>query len=204
MLLDAGSAVECAFFPQTSVVSIIQNYASGESIEITTVGCEGVTGASWLVSGMSRSSFQHRVQIAGSGLRLPRVEFERAFEQLPSFQTLVLRSIAASLDHALISAACNRVHMVEQRLARWLLLANDRSPNRALPLTQEILSEMLGVHRPTVSLAVRALEEKGLILHHRGGIRIEDRPGLRSASCECYDLMRWQAPWEADGCASGT
>jgi len=118
------------------------------------------------------------------------VAFQRAMQQLPSFRALMFAHVHAFLEQVLVSAACNGAHSVKQRLARWLLTMRDRHDENTLPITQDLLAEMLGVHRPTVTNAVRALHRAKLIQADRKRVVILDRGGLIKASCECYQVVR--------------
>jgi CRP-like cAMP-binding protein len=121
---------------------------------------------------------------------MPVRAFRQALESVPSFRTLMEASVQAFLEQVLVSVACNGAHSLAQRLARWLLMMRDRGDSDTLPLTHNLLSEMLGVHRPSVTGALRALERRRLIRSSRGAVTLLDRPGLIAASCECYELVR--------------
>ena len=140
--------------PQLSdsgVISVVAVYADGSSIEMATVGREGCTGFQAFF-GEKESSVRFLVQISGSASKLSRVAFTRAMRSLPSFRNLMSAYVNAFLEQVLVSAACNGVHTVKQRLARWLLMMRDRSDDDTLPITQTLLAEMLGVQRPTITL----------------------------------------------------
>jgi len=121
---------------------------------------------------------------------MPRAAFTRAMETMPSFRDLMYAYVQAFLEQVMVSVACNGAHSLKQRLARWLLMMRDRSDGDALPITQSLLAEMLGVQRPTITNAVRELERSGLIEPGRRQVTILDRQGLAAASCECYQLVR--------------
>jgi CRP-like cAMP-binding protein len=139
-------------------------------------------------SGMSRSL----VQMPGSALVMDLPSFRRAQREFPAFQETLLAYARAFLGQVMQSVACNGVHSVEERCARWLLMAHDRSDSDRFPLTQEFLAQMLGVSRPAVNGVARTLQRGGLIRYRRGEVSILDREGLEEASCECYGLMRRQ------------
>ena len=122
--------------------------------------------------------------------KISRMTFNRAMSSMPAFRTLMYSHLQAFLEQVLVSVACNGAHRLKQRLARWLLMMRDRSDDDTLEITQSLLAEMLGVHRPTVSNAARELERTGLIARNRRHITIVDRQGLAEASCECYQLVR--------------
>ena len=121
---------------------------------------------------------------------MSRAAFTRAMRSMPSFQSLMYAYVQAFLEQVLVSVACNGAHNLKQRLARWLLMMRDRGNDDALQITQNLLAEMLGVQRPTVTNAARELERAGLIARGRRHVSILDRQGLVEASCECYQLVR--------------
>jgi CRP-like cAMP-binding protein len=189
VLMDADSSLDHVFFPDSGVVSVVAVYADGSIIEMATVGREGCTGVQ-AVFGAKSSSVQLLVQIPGGAARMSRAAFTRAMESMPPFRGIMYAYVQAFLEQVLVSVACNGAHSLKQRLARWLLMMRDRSDGDALPITQGLLAEMLGVHRPTITNAVRELEGAGLIARGRRQVTILDRQGLTAASCECYQLVR--------------
>ena len=142
------------------------------------------------VFGAEISSIRLLVQIPGGAAKMPRAVFTRAMGSMPSFRNLMSAYAHAFLEQFLVSVACNGAHNLKERLARWLLMMRDRSDGDALPITQNLLAEMLGVQRPTVTNAARELERAGLIARGRRQVTILDRQGLVAASCECYQLVR--------------
>jgi CRP-like cAMP-binding protein len=142
------------------------------------------------VFGARVSSIRLLVQIPGSAAKLSRAAFTRAMGSMPSFRNLMFAYSQAFLEQVLVSVACNGAHNLKQRLARWLLMMRDRADDDALPITQGLLAEMLGVQRPTITNAARELEHAGLIARGRRQVTIVDRKGLTAASCECYQLVR--------------
>jgi len=156
---------------------------------MATIGREGFTGVQ-AVFGAKSSSFQLLIQIPGSAEKMSRAAFTRAMQSIPSFRNLMNAYVHAFLEQVMVSVACNGAHNIKQRLARWLLMMRDRSDSDALPITQDLLAEMLGVQRPTVTNAARELESVGLIERGRRQITIIDRQRLIEASCECYQLVR--------------
>ena len=189
VLMDADSSLDHVFFPDSGVVSVLAVYADGSVIEMATIGREGCTGMQAFF-GAKASSVRLLVQIPGSAAKMSRAAFARAMESMPSFRNLMFAYIHAFLEQILVSAACNGAHSLKQRLARWLLMMRDRSDDDTLPITQDLLAEMLGVHRPSITNAVRELERARLIEPGRRQVTILDRPGLVEASCECYQLVR--------------
>jgi len=189
ILMDADSALDHVFFPDSGVVSVVAVYADGSIIEMATVGREGFTDVQ-AVFGAKRSSVQHLVQIPGSAARMSRAAFTRAMQSMPSFRVLMDAYVQAFLEQVMVSVACNGAHSLKQRLARWLLMMRDRSDGDTLPITQDLLAEMLGVQRPSISNAAQELEHAGLIERGRRQVTILNRQGLTEASCECYQLVR--------------
>ena len=189
ILMNADSALDYVFFPDSGVVSVVAVYADGSIIEMATVGREGFTDVQ-AVFGTKRSSVQLLVQIPGSAAKMSRVAFTRAMQSMPSFRTLMDAYVQAFLEQVMVSVACNGAHSLKQRLARWLLMMRDRSDGDTLPITQSLLAEMLGVQRPTITIAAREFEHAGLIERGRRQVTILDRQRLTETSCECYQLVR--------------
>ncbi len=187
--MDADSSLDNIFFPDSGVVSVVAVYADGSIIEMATIGREGCTAVQ-ATFGATTSSVRLLVQIPGSAAKMSRAAFTRAMELMPSFRSLMYAYIQAFMEQVLVSVACNGAHSLKQRLARWLLMMRDRGDADALQITQGLLAEMLGVHRPTITNAARELESAGLIARGRRQVTILDRQGLVAASCECYQLVR--------------
>jgi CRP-like cAMP-binding protein len=156
---------------------------------MATIGREGFAGVQTFF-GAKRSSTRLLVQIPGGAAKMSRATFDRAMKSMPSFRGLMLAYVQAFFEQVLVSAACNGRHSLKERLARWLLMMRDRSDADVMPITHDLLAEMLGVQRPSLTHAVAELEEAGLILRGRGQVTIIDRQGLIKASCECYQLVR--------------
>src|SRR5471030_2551112 len=189
VLMDADSSLDHVFFPDSGVVSAVAVYADGRLIEMATIGREGCTGVH-AVFGAKSSTAKLLVQIPGSAAKMSRAAFTRALQSIPSFRSLMYSYVQAFLDQVLVSGACNGAHGLKERLACWLLMMCDRSDDDALPVTQDLLAEMLGVQRPSITNAAGELERAGLIERGRQQVTILDRPGLTAASCECYRLVR--------------
>jgi CRP-like cAMP-binding protein len=189
VLMDADSSLEYVFFPDSGVISVLAVYANGNVIEMATIGREGCTDVQ-AVFGAKTSSVQLLVQIPGSAAKMSRSAFVRAMQSMPSFRGLMYAYVQAFLEQVLVSVACNGAHSLTERLARWLLMMRDRSDEDVLPITQNLLAEMLGVQRPTITNAAGDLERAGLIERGRRQITILDRQGLIKKSCECYQLVR--------------
>src|ERR1700720_1058711 len=189
VLMDADSPLDHVFFPDIGVVSVVAVYADGSIIEMANIGREGCT-ALQAIFGAESSSVRLLVQIPGGAAKMSRAAFTQAMGTMPSFRSLMYAYVQAFLEQVLVSVACNGAHSLKQRLARWLLMMRDRSDDDALQITQNLLAEMLGVHRPSITNVARELERAGLIARGRRQVTILDRQGLVAASCECYQLVR--------------
>ena len=189
VLIQADRSLDDVFFPDSGVISAVAVYSDGSVIEMATIGREGCTGVQ-AIFGARISSVQLLVQIPGSAAKMSRAEFTRAMRSMPSFRNLMYAYIHAFLEQVMVSVACNGAHSLKERLARWLLMMRDRSDDDALPITQDMLAEMLGVQRPSITHAARELEHAGLIERGRRQVTILNRRDLKRASCECYSLVR--------------
>jgi CRP-like cAMP-binding protein len=189
VLIDADSSLDHVYFPDSGVLSVLAVYANGDVIEMATIGREGCSGMQ-AIFGAKVSSAQLLVQIPGTAAKMSRAAFTRAMQSMPTFRSLMYSYVQAFLEQVMVSVACNGAHSLKERLARWLLMMRDRSDDDELPITQDLLAEMLGVQRPTITNAVRELERAGWIERGRRQVTILDRQGLADASCECYQLVR--------------
>jgi CRP-like cAMP-binding protein len=189
VLMNADRALDHVYFPDSGVVSVVAVYANGNIIEMATIGREGCSGVQAIL-GAKRSSVQLLVQIPGSAAKMSRVAFTLAMQSMPSFRNVMDAYVQAFLEQVMVSVACNGAHSLKQRLARWLLMMRDRGDSDVLPITQDLLAEMLGVQRPTITNAAREFERAGLIERGRRQVTILDGQGLAEASCECYQLVR--------------
>jgi CRP-like cAMP-binding protein len=189
VLMEADRPLDHLFFPDSGVISMLALYSDGGTIEMATIGREGCAGVQ-AIFGTKRSSARLLVQIPGSAAKISRTAFTRATRLMPSFRALMYAYVQAFSEQILVSGACNGAHSLKERLARWLLMMRDRSDDDALPITQNLLAEMLGVQRPTITNVARELERAGLIERGRRQVTILNRRGLMQASCECYQLIR--------------
>jgi CRP-like cAMP-binding protein len=189
VLMDADSSLDHVYFPDSGVLSVLAVYANGDVIEMATIGREGCSGMQ-AIFGAKVSSAQLLVQIPGTAAKMSRAAFTRAMQSMPPFRSLMYSYVHAFLEQVMVSVACNGAHSLKERLARWLLMMHDRSDDDELPITQDLLAEMLGVQRPTITNAVRELELAGWIERGRRQVTILDRQGLADASCECYQMVR--------------
>ena len=189
VLMDADSALDYVFFPDSGVVSVLAVYADGKAIEMATIGREGCTGVQAIL-GAKVSSARYLVQIPGSAAKISQAAFTQAIRSIPAFKNLANAYVQAFLEQVMVSVACNGAHSLKERIARWLLMMRDRSDEDDLMISQNLLAEMLGVQRPSITNVARDLEDAGLIERGRERITIRDRQGLIKASCECYQLVR--------------
>lgn len=189
VLYEFHGPVEYVYFPTTAMISEVVQMSDGREVEAATVGNEGFVGVSHFF-GLDFSPLRAVCQVPGSGFRLPTAALRAALERSEEARQTVERYAAFSYRYAHQTVACNALHSVEQRAARWLLMTSDRVGRDEFPLTQEFLAEMLGVHRPTVSVVASALQAAGLVTYRRGVIRVTDRAGLQKSSCECYATLR--------------
>jgi CRP-like cAMP-binding protein len=188
-LHHAGEPVVAAYFPEQGYASMLATLGDGEAAEVGMIGFEGIIGLP-LLFGTDRSPVEALVQSGGSASRLPAEIFQRAVEERPALRALMLRYAMAFNTQVTMTAACNGRHRVQQRLARWLLMASDRTDNDEFAMTHEFLSMMLAVRRAGVTVAAGALQKSGFIRYEQGRIRITDRRGLEAAACECHAIAR--------------
>jgi CRP-like cAMP-binding protein len=187
VLYEVGAPLDHIYFIDEGLASVLTMMEDGASSEVGMVGPEGLIGVSALLGG--GLSAQHVVmQLPGKGHHIAAQHCKSVFDQSPSIRNVLLRFIEDLLNLSAQTAGCNRLHSVEQRSARWLLMASDRVDSNVLPLTQEFLAAMLGVRRSGVSEAAAELQRSGLIRYRRGEITIVDRAGLEKTACECYGL----------------
>jgi CRP-like cAMP-binding protein len=186
---EAGAPIEHVYFIEEGVSSVLTTMSNGSTIEVGMVGFEGMVGVPILLGGTI--SAQHIVmQIPGTVLQMSAPLCKTAFNQSEAVRRVTLRFTDAMLNQSAQTAACNRLHSIEQRCARWLLMSSDRTASSLLPLTQEFLSSMLGVRRAGVTETAGELQRSGLIRYHHGVITIVDREGLEATACECYRIDR--------------
>jgi CRP-like cAMP-binding protein len=183
-----GARIEQIYFPTSGVVSMIASLDDGVSVEVGVIGSEGMVGTPVLL-GSETASNEAFVQLSGTALRMPTGALLDEVEQSRTLRLRLLRHAQALSFQIAQSAACNARHVVEERCARWLLAAHDRTEGNELGLTHEFLGVMLGVRRAGVTVAAGSLQRAGLIRYRQGRITILDREGLEEAACECYRLI---------------
>lgn len=186
---EADRPQSFVYFPTTAIISLLYVMEDGASAEIAVAGNDGLVGIALFMGGETTPS-RAVVQSAGHGYRLKASAFKREFAGGGALQNLALRYTQALITQMAQTAVCNRHHLLEQQLCRWLLLSLDRLPGNELTMTQELIANMLGVRREGVTEAAGALQEAGLIHYKRGRIWVVDRPGLESRVCECYAVVK--------------
>ncbi len=192
LLNDAGEAIEFCYFMNSGMTSILTIMGDGKGVEVGLTGKEGFIGLP-LIVGLKTSATRAIVQITGDAFRISSAKMLQALRKSPQLEKLLNRYTQQLAMQATQVAACNRLHEVEQRLARWLLMSQDRVGGEVVPLTQEFLSHMLGTRRASVTVAAGVLQKAGLIKYTRGAVTIVNRSKLESASCECYKIINRQS-----------
>lgn len=185
ILYGADGAIRYAYFPMGGMISLVSITEEGKTIEVGAIGNEGVVGIPAIL-GFNRSPYQVIVQLPCNAMRVRAGTLKEEFGRSGHLQSLLLRYTHTLLTQVSQSAACNGFHKVEERLCRWLLISHDRVKSNTFYLTQEFLSQMMGVPRTSVTMIAGKLQGAGLISYRRGKIQIIDRKKLESASCECY------------------
>jgi CRP-like cAMP-binding protein len=186
---EPGLPIRFAYFPNGGIISFVVPVSDGRSAEVGMVGREGVVGAA-LAGGLDRSPHVALVQVASTAARLRAGVLDELLPSTPNLGTQLLRYALIQGMQLAQTAACNRLHDLEQRLARWLLMSQDRLACNVLPYTQELLATMLGTDRPSVSVAVGKLQKGAAVSQGHGEITILDRSALKSFSCECYNVIQ--------------
>ena len=189
VLQEAGDPIEYIYFPHSGMISVLAAMQEGTAVETATVGREGAVG---IMAGLGGRYAAGRAvgQIEGRTSQISVAPFRAAVAKSDGIRDLVVRYNDTQMALIQQSAGCNALHHVERRLCRWLLQTRDRSDSDELPLTQEFLSQMLGVQRTSVTMVARQLQTDGLIRYRRGRVEIIDRDGLEKKACECYEVTR--------------
>ena len=184
-----GEPVEYVYFPNQGIVSLVSILENGSTIELSLVGQEGIVGIQAFL-GNSTLPYQAIVQIAGDGVRMPVAHFQAEYSRRGALQNLLLHYIRFLLIKIAQGTACNGAHTIEERLARWLLEVSDRLHSDDLPLTQDVIAQMLGIRRAGVTVAAGVFQQAGMIRYRRGEITILNRENLESTTCECYQIIK--------------
>src|SRR6202047_2729055 len=188
-LHEPTQSIDFVYFPNRGMVSQVVVTKDGRTVEVGVVGNEGYVGAG-LAVGLSRSSVREIVQIAGDGFRMMGNALERILQSAPQLQMILSRHSGLQGMQVAQTAACNRLHDIQQRLSRWLLMTQDRVNLGILPITHDFIAMMMGTDRSSVSVAAGILQEKGIIEYVRGAVRVVNRRKLQSAACECYGVIQ--------------
>ncbi|HWM41573.1 MAG TPA: Crp/Fnr family transcriptional regulator [Burkholderiales bacterium] len=190
IICEPGDALRHVYFPLDCLISLLAAVNGGEDdLEVGLVGREGLAGMP-LALGNRTSPVRELVQGAGSALRMPAKRFVEELARAPNLRRLIDRCVFVAMSTAMQIAACNKSHVLEARLARWLLMVRDRLGRNEFYLTQDFLARMLGVRRAGVNEAAGALQQRKLIDYRRGNVRLLDAPGLRPVACSCYEVIR--------------
>lgn len=189
VIYEPGEPIKHVYFPHQAIVSLVSTMEDGSTVEVGLVGNDGMVGTPVFLGGNTTTN-RAFVQLAGSGMRMEAIRLKAEFNRAGSLQSLLLRYTQALLTQVSQLAACNRAHTVEERLARWLLTVSDRVQSDQFPLTQEFISQMLGVRRSGVTVAAGTLSQAGMIRYTRGKITVLNREDLEATSCECYGTIK--------------
>jgi CRP-like cAMP-binding protein len=201
-LNEIAEPIEWAYFINSGLASFLNVMADGKSVEVGLTGKEGFVGLP-LLAGFSTSPSRALMQVDGSAFRISAVDMQDALKICPSLDRSLQRFSQLLGMQAMQAAACNRLHEVDQRLARWLLMSQDRLLGDVVSLTQETLASMLGTRRASVTEAAGILQKAGLITYRRGDVKIDNRRGLEAAACECYGTMkRLTDKWRIEAASS--
>jgi CRP-like cAMP-binding protein len=189
ILHEPGEKINFAYFLNTGMISLVALNHDGRSVEVGIVGKEGMVGMS-LMMGLRRGIFRSIIQMAGNGVRISAKAFQDVLRRAPNLRSDLCHFALMHGMQVAQLAACNRLHDIDQRLVRWLLMCQDRVDSPSLPLTHDFLAQMLGTGRPSVSLAAAVLENAGMIENLRGTVRVLNRKSLEDAACECYGVIQ--------------
>jgi CRP-like cAMP-binding protein len=188
-LFDAEAIPDFAYFMTSGIASVVTYMEDGSTAEVEIIGREGIVGSLFLM-GPGRVSTTCFMQMSGSGLRIRLSDLQKVFRSNEEVRDRILEFLQERTLALSQIAACNRLHEAEERLARWLLMAHDRTQGETLDFTQEFLAQMLGARRTTVTVVAGALQRSGLIEYKRGRVKILNRTNLESTACECYRTIR--------------
>ena len=188
-LHEPTQKIEFVYFPNRGMVSQVIVTKDGRTVEVGVVGNEGFAGAG-VASGLSRSSVREIIQISGDGFRMRGSMLQRILRSAPQLQVILNRHSGLQGMQVAQTAACNRLHDIQQRLSRWLLMTQDRVDSGLLPITHDFIATMMGTDRSTVSLSASILQKKGIIEYVRGAVKIVNRRKLEKSACECYGVIQ--------------
>jgi CRP-like cAMP-binding protein len=188
-LYEPNDPLEFVYFPNAGMVSLVIEMEDGRTVEVGEVGKDGIAGVPAAV-GMRRTQVREVVQIAGDGFRVRVDALQKVLRSSPQLQQILTRYAVSQGLQIAQTAACNRLHNIEQRFARWLLITQDRVDSPTFDITHDFLATMLGTDRPTVSIAAGMLQKKGAINWTRSSVQILSRAKLEKCACECYGAIR--------------
>jgi CRP-like cAMP-binding protein len=189
LLYEPNRKIDLLYFPNRGLISLVIVMEDGKTVEVAVLGREGFAGVP-AVFGLTRSTVREVVQIAGDGFKIKAAAFRQALRSSPLLRAALGRYAVVLAMQISQTAACNRLHDIERRLARWLLMAQDRVDDGVVPITHDFLATMLGTDRPSVSVAAATLQRKEIIDYTRGTVRILNRKNLEASACECYQTIQ--------------
>jgi CRP-like cAMP-binding protein len=189
VLHEPGQPIEFGYFPDAGVVSLVVALSDGRTIEVEIVGKEGFVGAP-LAGGLNRAPHKAVIQVAGSARRITSEAFKELLPSLPSLRKLLIRYAIVQGMQLAQTAACNRLHGLEVRIAKWLTMTQDRAASNKFSMTHEHLAGLLGTDRPSVSVVAAELQKAGIIKYRRGVVTILSRRKLKARACECYEVLQ--------------
>jgi len=190
ILHSPGEVIEDIYFPLDCLLSMIVTTKDGATAEAGAIGNREVLGLNAFMGGRETTNTQFIVQVPGKAIKADAKIWREEFDRSPALRNVLLRCTQALIAQIVQTAACNRLHVLEQRLARWLLEAQDRTKSDDLQLTQEFIADMLGVRRAGVTQAAQKLQDRGLICYSRGRVQILHQQGLEAAACECFQVVK--------------
>jgi CRP-like cAMP-binding protein len=191
VLHEPGDTLKSAYFCNSGLISVLTVFSDGKSVEVGLVGKEGLVGLP-LIAGFQTSAVRAIVQIDATAFRIDGATLMAIVRRYPTLDRRLQQAAQIMAMELTQVAACNRLHEVDQRLARWLLMSAERIGSNSVPLTQELLAQMLGTRRSSVTVSAGILQKAGLISYTRGDVKIVDRPGLEEVACECHGAMQQQ------------
>jgi CRP-like cAMP-binding protein len=189
ILAEPQELIGHVYFPETAMISVVAYSEAGQGTEVSVVGSEGA-GCLAVVMGADSTPYEARIQVPGQGHRISTAEIRREFDASKALRDTLLGFMQKLHIQVSQTVLCNRIHSVEQRLSRWLLMCHDRSESDLIQVTQEFLAIMLGSSRTSVTLTAIELQKNGFISYERGKITIRDRGGLEEFTCSCYEVIR--------------
>lgn len=189
ILYRPGQPIKYLYFPENAMISVIAYTEGGQSAEVGVIGRDGIIGIDALI-GTATAANEHITQLPNGALRISLAAAKKEFDRCGAFHDLVLRFVQKYIIQISQTALCNRLHSLEERLSRWILICHDRSETDRLPLTQEFLSVMVGATRASVTRSAIEMQKKGYFSYSRGTITMTNRKGLEAFTCDCYKTVK--------------